>query len=283
MRVAPLFFFFVLTFLFFYSERSFAQPAVLGDYPKITAGLYAFFLESVAKDDPHGLYDGKMELPTTIPHIFRLGTPGNYCYMVSEEEENLPLFYLNAISVMRCCNWLENRKFFGDQNKEPAFFELTETGVYDLEQNYVYSLNEQSTYFLVNEEGYEWNPFEEENSDLSLISSHLNFSIGSVAPQSDIETTTELTAPSSSLKNFLPKKHPLTRKALKIITVYFCPVIGACLGAGSGGLISNYLDCDLILSIGLAGGGILIGLVAGIIVTDVVWSKLNSWLGPPCN
>ncbi len=68
----------------------------IGKY-EITAGQYCEFLNSVAKEDPYGLYNVNMDMNTNEfgCNIKRYGTPGNYSYSVAIDWANRPV---NCIS-----------------------------------------------------------------------------------------------------------------------------------------------------------------------------------------
>ena len=64
---------------------------------EITAGQYTEFLNAVAKADPYGLYDPKMDQANSVYacNIQRGGSAGNYAYSVTSDWADRPVNYLN--------------------------------------------------------------------------------------------------------------------------------------------------------------------------------------------
>lgn len=87
---------------------------------EVTAGQYAIFLNSVAKSDPHGLYNPKMWSDDYGCRIERLSSDGGYTYRVATDRANRPVNYVSFFDAMRFTNWLHNGQGSGD----------TETGAY---------------------------------------------------------------------------------------------------------------------------------------------------------
>ncbi|MFI0348321.1 MAG: hypothetical protein ACH346_06100, partial [Chthoniobacterales bacterium] len=104
-----------------------SQPLILNATSAITAGQYCQFLNAVAKDDTHHLYDSEIEEDNTVATIIRSGAPGNYSYSVTSGEEDFLVSYVNLEAALRFCNWLENNQPIGEQG--PV---TTEQGVYTL-------------------------------------------------------------------------------------------------------------------------------------------------------
>lgn len=108
----------------------------------VTVREYTDFLNIVAKEDRHLLYDQKMGEDHGTPKIIRSGSPGNYSYYFREEDSEESVLFVDVRSAMRFCNWKEN----GGQ-EDPA---TTEYGVYELEGDELLSISidENTNYFL---------------------------------------------------------------------------------------------------------------------------------------
>ena len=104
---------------------------------EVTIGQYAEFLNAVAANDLHGLWNASMgsalltdnnqggirnDLPVFIN---RMGAPGAYRYEVIAGQEKKPVVYVSFPDAMRFVNWLHNGQGKGD----------TETGAYDIGKN----------------------------------------------------------------------------------------------------------------------------------------------------
>lgn len=87
---------------------------------------YAAFLNAVAIDDPHGLYDSNM---TTSVHggIERTGSPGDYVYAVKPGMGHRPAVWVDFHDAVRFCNWLHHGQPAGPQDGT-----TTEDGAYTL-------------------------------------------------------------------------------------------------------------------------------------------------------
>ena len=111
----------------------------------VTLREYTQFLNAVAKEDPHLLYDQKMGAESGMGLIERVGEPGNYSYYFREEEGDASVLLVDLRSAMRFCNWKEN----GEQ-ENPA---TTEYGVYEMGEDKLLSvhIDETTTYFLPRE------------------------------------------------------------------------------------------------------------------------------------
>lgn len=90
---------------------------------EVTVTQYTAFLNAVAADDTHGLFNPNGHLGT----IERSGTSGSYEYTVVEGFENSPLRSINFYSSVRFVNWLTNGQPTGVQDAS-----TTESGVYEL-------------------------------------------------------------------------------------------------------------------------------------------------------
>jgi len=95
-------------------------PFRIGKY-EITAGQYASFLNAKAKSDPYGLYSAEMDSEYGCM-IERLGSDGNYTYIVAADWANRPVNHVSYWDAVRFCNWLHNGQGSGD----------TESGAYSL-------------------------------------------------------------------------------------------------------------------------------------------------------
>lgn len=90
---------------------------------EVTNADYCDFLNAVAKDDPHHLYDGRMNGgPEDWGGIARDGGAGSYTYSVREGYAKKPVNYVTVASCARYANWLSNGQGKGD----------TETGPYTI-------------------------------------------------------------------------------------------------------------------------------------------------------
>jgi len=102
-----------------------------------TVGQYAEFLNDVAANDSHGLWNPSMgsalltdnnqggvrkDLPVFIN---RIGAPGAFRYQVIAGQESKPVAYMSFIDALRFVNWLHNGRGKGD----------TETGAYDIKNH----------------------------------------------------------------------------------------------------------------------------------------------------
>ncbi|MFI0347759.1 MAG: hypothetical protein ACH346_03145 [Chthoniobacterales bacterium] len=130
----------------------------------VTSADYVTFLNDVAADDPHHLYDTVMKEGCRIP-IIREGEPGHYSYECVGEKYT-PVTFIDPLSAMRYCNWLENQivdkdeartpiSIFPSENSETPSsdpsFEITEKGAYELASNNII-LNPKATFTLTEDE-----------------------------------------------------------------------------------------------------------------------------------
>ncbi len=99
----------------------------IGKY-EVTAGQYTAFLNSVAKTDTYGLYNGSMWASTDGCDIKRTGTAGNYSYSVVSDWSNRPVNYVGFWDSCRFANWLCNGQKSGEQDAT-----TTERGAYTLD------------------------------------------------------------------------------------------------------------------------------------------------------
>ena len=79
----------------------------IGKY-EVTAGQYADFLNAVATDDTHALYNSNMWGNQYGCKIDRSGSPGGYTYSVTPEWSNRPVNYVSWGDAARFANWLHN-------------------------------------------------------------------------------------------------------------------------------------------------------------------------------
>lgn len=104
----------------------------IGKY-EVTAGEYTAFLNAVAKTDPYGLYNERMNTASGLSHsqygcnIVRGGTPGSYAYKVAPDWANRPVNWVSWSDAARFANWLHN-----GQPSGPPGPGTTEDGAYFL-------------------------------------------------------------------------------------------------------------------------------------------------------
>jgi formylglycine-generating enzyme required for sulfatase activity len=84
------------------------------------------FLNAVATDDSHGLYDSNM---TTSVHggVTRSGSPGDHAYAVKPGMGHRPAVWVDFHDALRFCNWLHHGQPVGTQDST-----TTEDGAYTL-------------------------------------------------------------------------------------------------------------------------------------------------------
>lgn len=87
---------------------------------------YTAFLNAVAADDPHKLYDTNMTV-TVHGGIFRTGSPGDYAYAVKPGMGHRPVVWVDFHDAARFCNWLHHGQPAGPQDAT-----TTEDGAYTL-------------------------------------------------------------------------------------------------------------------------------------------------------
>ena len=106
----------------------------IGKY-EVTIGQYAAFLNAVAKDDPHLVYNPLMYSLQGIAGIARSGSSGSYAYSVvgpfgdvqipQATPENRPIALVNFFNAARFANWMSNGQPTGAQEAT-----TTENGAY---------------------------------------------------------------------------------------------------------------------------------------------------------
>ena len=116
-------------------ERSFAISK-----RSVSIAEYVTFLNAVAKDDRHGLYNPRMATDPMTAGIRRDGAPGNYVYDAIEPSGQIqsaaataggrPVTYVSWFDTARFANWMSNGQPTGPQNGR-----TTENGAYDLRED----------------------------------------------------------------------------------------------------------------------------------------------------
>jgi len=111
---------------------SVAYTYAIGKF-EVTIWQYVAFLNAVAKNDPYGLWDPRMESDLNIAGVARTGSPGSYSYSAigpsgavqipQASASNRPIAYINWFDAARFANWLHNGATNGAS---------TETGAYTL-------------------------------------------------------------------------------------------------------------------------------------------------------
>ena len=98
---------------------------------EVMAAQYCAFLNAVAADDSHSLYDPDMARGHTVYEsgcrIQRDGEPGSYTYSVSSDWANRPVNFVSFWDACRFANWLHNGQPTGPQDSNS-----TEDGAYTL-------------------------------------------------------------------------------------------------------------------------------------------------------
>jgi len=103
----------------------------IGTY-EVTIGQYTAFLNAVAADDPHGLYNPDMATDLNQAGISRAGESGSYTYSViapagvtpagADSPMDRPITYVSWFDAARFANWMHNGQGTGS----------TETGAYTI-------------------------------------------------------------------------------------------------------------------------------------------------------
>ena len=104
---------------------------------RVTIADYVTFLNAVAKDDPHQLYNPRMATDLMVAGIRREGVPGSYVYSAMEPSGSVqssaataggrPVTYVSWFDAARFANWMSNGQPTGAQTPR-----TTENGAYDL-------------------------------------------------------------------------------------------------------------------------------------------------------
>jgi formylglycine-generating enzyme required for sulfatase activity len=98
-----------------------ADVFAIGKY-EVTVGQYTAFLNSVAKTDPHSLYNPHMASNLNIAGIMREGSYGSFSYSVIGSADQ-PISFVSWFDAARFANWMNNGATNGAS---------TETGAYTL-------------------------------------------------------------------------------------------------------------------------------------------------------
>jgi formylglycine-generating enzyme required for sulfatase activity len=102
-----------------------AYPFRMGKF-EVNNNQYATFLNAVAVEDPHALYDTNMSL-SAHGGIERSGVPGDFAYTVKPGFGHRPVVWVDFYDTLRFCNWLHNGQPAGKQDET-----TTEDGAYSL-------------------------------------------------------------------------------------------------------------------------------------------------------
>ena len=104
---------------------------------EVTIGDYVSFLNSVAKSDPHSLYNASMASTATVAGIARTGTDGSYSYEPikpagvtpsgANDPANRPVTFVSWYDAARFANWMANGQPVGSQSAS-----TTENGSYNM-------------------------------------------------------------------------------------------------------------------------------------------------------
>ena len=124
----------------------------IGKY-EVSNAEYVEFLNAVAGEDTHSLYDSNMS-SDIHGGITQSGTSPSYTYAVKTNMGNKPVNYMNYFDTLRFANWLHNGQPTGAQNDS-----TTEDGAYTLggvttPSNETISRNAGGKWFLTSED--EW-------------------------------------------------------------------------------------------------------------------------------
>lgn len=103
----------------------------------VTIADYVIFLNAIAKDDPHQLYNPLMASDLMVAGIRRDGAPGSYVYSAIDPSGAVqsaaataggrPVTYVSWFDAARFANWMSNGQPTGRQSAR-----TTENGAYDL-------------------------------------------------------------------------------------------------------------------------------------------------------
>ncbi|OHE76842.1 MAG: hypothetical protein A3F67_10105 [Verrucomicrobia bacterium RIFCSPHIGHO2_12_FULL_41_10] len=125
------------------------QESLSTEEHQVTVQEYCDFLNAVATtEDPHHLYDERMESDPEEACIIRSGIPGNYSYLVVEGKANLSISQVNLFNQARYCNWLENGQLIVSPDFQTR--ESTEDGVYTLSGEKILGVNSGANHLLRN-------------------------------------------------------------------------------------------------------------------------------------
>jgi len=74
---------------------------------EVTIGQYADFLNDVARSDPYGLWDPRMQTDLNVAGIARSGDSGGFSY-AAIGDSNRPISYVGWFDAARFINWMHN-------------------------------------------------------------------------------------------------------------------------------------------------------------------------------
>jgi formylglycine-generating enzyme required for sulfatase activity len=172
---------------------SVAYAYQIGKY-EVTAGQYAEFLNSVAKDDPNELYNELMDVnlwpDNGGANIIRSGTAGSYSYSVAADWANRPVGWVSLWDAARFTNWLHNGQPAGPQG-----LGTTEDGAYhDVGNAVLFGRNAGAKFFIPTAD--EWYKAGYHDKSAGLTASYFDYPTGTDAtPGNDI---TEATNPGNN-------------------------------------------------------------------------------------
>ena len=112
---------------------------------------YAAFLNAVAVEDRHGLFDTNMAA-SVHGGILRTGQPGDYHYTIKPGMEHRPAVWVDFHDALRFCNWLHHGQPSGVQDAS-----TTESGAYTMTPQ-----GEQSNTIMRNAGARFWLPSDDE-------------------------------------------------------------------------------------------------------------------------
>jgi len=143
-----------------------AAPYAFAKY-EVTIGQYTAFLNAVAANDPHGLFNPRMTTIGNLAGITRSGTPGSYHYTVMQNggtSANRPIGFVSWYDAARFANWMANGQPTGAQTAT-----TTEDGAYGLSK-----LHKQSTAVAPGNGGYYVFPTQSNSTPGNVIGSTPN-------------------------------------------------------------------------------------------------------------
>lgn len=162
------FWFFFLFLSFLLQAQNKAEELVPSPTEHMTAQDYCRFLNAVAADDPHGLYqEGQNTLQATYPLIARFGEPGSYHYEVNDPKKEDLMTVISWYDAARYWNWKVNCSALNNPSS-------TEYGIYELQEGMLLSVNNNAPYFIATSSEKFF------KVDASLKSNDLNFFLRSI-------------------------------------------------------------------------------------------------------
>lgn len=197
-----------------------AYPFRIAKY-EVTAGQYAEFLNAVAGDDPHGLYNDQMNDPLNPlrTNILRTGSSPNFTYSVPVDWADRPVNYVSLWDAARFANWLHNGQPTGPQG--PG---TTEDGAYhDVGNEALFGRNAGAKFFLPTED--EWFKAAYHDKTAGLANSYFSYPTGgtpSGMPGNDIS---EATRPGNNA-NYAITNRPPFPPVYAIGPPYYRTVVG---------------------------------------------------------